>query len=717
MSNEKDSSFTFVDENHESKTIALSPKDFALVHENQTLYDAKLKSKPTTFFKDAMKRFAKNKSSVVGAVILGILLLLAFILPAVLPSDIVASHPYEGFLAPKLFEAGTGWWDGTKKYNHIAMAVDWEKYESTGVIDGLPSGAAEKDIVGGKNGVSHGQVGDEYTDAINDYAYGGYIRLNYSYPKASSADLYSGMGVAFDFSQTANKDYTITVTTTDAASVKGWSYGEQASYSFYFAWTDFIDSTLVHELPLEENISKYGTFTYRLTQDYMTQLRTLANVASYGEVAMNFTADLKPHFIARLSNDGKEANQNLLVQKVIFTSNDTAEAAALSALSCNDANSALGQDATDSKGNDNPYYWSTDNANGAKLNLYHADIVYCNYALDTYEKAFGNYVESNITLQNIIDWRDRGYLTGDFTNVVNYEQYTTKSELDQMLADFIKTIVITPLGVERCPLQLSATTPLTGAGITGGGIHSISFTGTVTRWKFLYPNRTSCPRYLFGTDDEGKDLLKSVFSGLRSSLLLGVITSAVCFIFGLVWGAISGYFGGWIDIAMERFVEILSGIPWIVVMTLAIILYGQTFFVFAIALCLTGWIGTSSITRTQFYRFKDREYILAARTLGASDFRLIFRHVLPNAVGTIITSSVLMIPSVIFSEATLSYLGLGLKGLTSFGTILSQNQRFIESYPMLIVFPSIIMALIMISFNLFGNGLRDAFNPSLKGEE
>lgn len=127
-------------------------------------------------------------------------------------------------------------------------------------------------------------------------------------------------------------------------------------------------------------------------------------------------------------------------------------------------------------------------------------------------------------------------------------------------------------------------------------------------------------------------------------------------------------------------------------------------------------MGVSGRTRTQFYRFKGREYILASRTLGASDMRLIFRHILPNAIGTIITSSVLMIPSVIFSEASLSYIGL-INGMKSFGTILSTNQQYISTYPFLIIIPAIIISLIMISFNLFGNGIRDAFNPSLKGSE
>ena len=167
---------------------------------------------------------------------------------------------------------------------------------------------------------------------------------------------------------------------------------------------------------------------------------------------------------------------------------------------------------------------------------------------------------------------------------------------------------------------------------------------------------------------------------------------------------------------MERFTDILSGVPWIVVMTLTIIHLGSTFFTFALALCLTGWIGTSHTTRTQFYRFRGREYVLASRTLGASHGRLIARHILPNAMGTIITSAVLMVPSIIFSEATISYLGLGFKNLASLGVILSDNQVELTNHPYLLIFPAIIIALLMISFNLFGNGLRDAVNPSLKGE-
>ena len=226
------------------------------------------------------------------------------------------------------------------------------------------------------------------------------------------------------------------------------------------------------------------------------------------------------------------------------------------------------------------------------------------------------------------------------------------------------------------------------------------------------------PRFLMGTDIQGFDMLKYVAEGLRSSLLLGIMTFVICFSFGLLWGSVSGYFGGTVDLVMERITDILSGVPWIVVMTLVIIMAEEsTFGVLLLALCLTGWIGTAATTRTQFYRFRGREYVLASRTLGASDARLIAKHILPNAMGTIITGAVLMIPSVIFSEATLSYLGLGFGNLSSLGVILSNNQTELTTHSYLLVFPSIVIALVMISFNLFGNGLRDAVNPSLKGED
>lgn len=231
------------------------------------------------------------------------------------------------------------------------------------------------------------------------------------------------------------------------------------------------------------------------------------------------------------------------------------------------------------------------------------------------------------------------------------------------------------------------------------------------------------PDYIMGTDSQGYDLAVRLARGVRLSLVLAVIVSIVNFIIGAIYGSIEGYYGGTIDIVLERVSDILSGVPFIIVATLfqmhlAKDLGAVPSLIFAFV--LTGWIGTASRVRTQFYRFKNQEYVMAARTLGARDRRIIWKHIFPNTLGTIITSSALVIPSVIFSESSLSFLGivnLGSKSSTSLGTLLAESTEIWTTYPHLMLFPAIIISLLMISFNLFGNGLRDAFNPSLRGNE
>lgn len=231
------------------------------------------------------------------------------------------------------------------------------------------------------------------------------------------------------------------------------------------------------------------------------------------------------------------------------------------------------------------------------------------------------------------------------------------------------------------------------------------------------------PVFVFGVNESGQDLLTCVASGTLFSLLLGVCVATINFILGSIYGAIEGYYGGRTDLIMERVSDILSGIPFIVLATLFQLNFASTWgpipsLLFAFV--LTGWIGTASRVRMQFYRFKGQEYVLAARTLGARDMRIIGKHIFPNALGTIITGAALAIPSVIFSESMLSYLGiinLSVSSITSLGTLLSGGQSYLSTYPHIIAFPAIAIALLMISFNLFGNGLRDAFNPSLRGTE
>ena len=239
---------------------------------------------------------------------------------------------------------------------------------------------------------------------------------------------------------------------------------------------------------------------------------------------------------------------------------------------------------------------------------------------------------------------------------------------------------------------------------------------------YVYKNGFE-PEYLLGTDSQGYDLSLRLAQGIQLSLLVAVAVSAINLTLGALYGAVEGYYGGAVDMTLERISDILSGIPFIIVATLFQMHLASkvgTIPSLLFAFVLTGWIGTASTVRTQFYRFKNQEYVLAARTLGAKDFRIMFKHILPNALGTIITSSVLVIPGVIFSESMLSYLGivkLGGTNGTSLGTLLSDASGIWTSYPHLMIVPAVVISLLMISFNLFGNGLRDAFNPSLRGSE
>ena len=439
--------------------VKLNEKSFNLVQLDEKIHDTKFETKPTTFFKDSLKRFAKNKSSVVGAIIISIIILLSIIVPIVSPYDIKDAHPSETHLLPKLFNAGTGFWDGVKTYEGIPYDTE----------TGLPQGDFAKNAI------------------------------------------------------------------------------------------------------MEESIKTY-------------------------------------------EKDG---------------------------------------------------------------------ILVCDFKYDIYEEKYG-VREMVVPKVDIRKYAKEGYIR--ILNENDPEKFSIEVISDKSpVKRFVK---IDESDNIICEVEY-----------------------------FRYLGYDKMPIYLFGTDGLGKDLVKSCFVGMRSSLVFAFCIAIICFIFGLVWGAISGYFGGNVDLFLERFKDILGGVPLIIIVTLFRLHLGDKLWVFALSLCITGWMGIASRTRTQFYRFKGREYVLASRTLGASDNRLIFRHILPNSMGTIVTSSVLMVPNLIFTEATLAYLGLGLQGNDSFGSILSQNQQYIQTYPALIVVPAVIISLLMISFNLFGNGLRDALNPSLKGSE
>ncbi|MBO7296535.1 MAG: ABC transporter permease [Clostridia bacterium] len=246
------------------------------------------------------------------------------------------------------------------------------------------------------------------------------------------------------------------------------------------------------------------------------------------------------------------------------------------------------------------------------------------------------------------------------------------------------------------------------------------------------------PVFFFGTTDTGKDIFSCLAYGARFSFIFASVVALVNFIVGVIWGSISGYFGGVLDLAMERFCEVLGSVPSMIIITLLKFHVGrfilqhalydlvdiQSALILFIAFFATGWIGMAGRTRMQFYRFKNQEYVLAARTLGAGDARIMFKHIFPNGIGTIVTSVALVIPSMIYSETSLSYLGiinLEAGKLTSVGTLINAGQKAFASGEVyrayVALFPCAFLVLLMLSFNLFGNGLRDAFNPSLRGSE
>ncbi len=255
----------------------------------------------------------------------------------------------------------------------------------------------------------------------------------------------------------------------------------------------------------------------------------------------------------------------------------------------------------------------------------------------------------------------------------------------------------------------------------GGDTESAGVKVRLLYYNYYKYKTGSSPDYLFGLDSQGYDLALRLADGIRLSLLIATLVSLINFTIGAVVGAVEGYFGGAVDLILERVTDVLSGVPFIVVATLFQIYLADRagpIPSLLFAFVLTGWLGTANRVRLQFYRFKKSEYVLAARTLGASHARIIWRHIFPNTLGTLITASALVIPGVIFQESMLSFLGivnLGGESLTSLGTLLADASGVWINYPHLMLFPALTISLLMISFNIFGEGLRDAFNPRTKG--
>jgi len=661
MSIEKKNTTTFVDAY--SREIEIDKSLFSLANKEKKIHDVKFNSKATTFFKDSMKRFVKSKSALVGGIIVGILILFSIIVPFCFGNEGVYDTSVSGGgdlteanLSPKLFDAGVGFWDGTVKKERIIYD------ESTK----LPVGYKENTV---SNLVTYEEVVDNVS---SEYGSGGYANIFQN--SSINATSFSSSFFNIDKSSSLSLKYNLNENTYGNYVFEGYNLriyngsnsiyllGSENSYVKDYSYeVDLIDSINNSSYSLDDFSRIEIVFTLKNNED-LTSSISFANLS--------------------LSSDSSDEDYKSNLKEISF----------------NDGNELLLKDSS-SIG-----YWASSGGKSA----YGVKFTYCNFTFDQYENAYGKSTRSKGWREILVD----GGISVNLSSS-SYEATTDKEVLKERFKITGDTSIYEI--VEQ--------------------VGDASYNSTFKRWEgysltvnvLLYKELgySSMPRFIFGTNSNSQDYFKLIFTGLRFSFLLAIGVSFVNILIGLVWGSISGYFGGWTDIIMERICDILAALPSTVIITLCI-LYGNEFnwgsasdvIALMIALFMTGWMGVSARTRTQFYRYKGREYVLASRTLGAKDSRLIFKHILPNSLGTIITGSILMIPSVIYTEASIAYLGLGLQNQTLFGVILANaNTYYRGEKAFLLYIPTFIMMLLLISFNMFGNGLRDAFNPLLKGSD
>lgn len=228
-------------------------------------------------------------------------------------------------------------------------------------------------------------------------------------------------------------------------------------------------------------------------------------------------------------------------------------------------------------------------------------------------------------------------------------------------------------------------------------------------------NQTPSLTFWFGTDELGRDLFTRIWWGARISLFVGVTAALIDMVIGVFYGAFAGLLGGKTDECMMRSADILYSLPYLLIVILLMVVMGPGIFTIILAMTITGWINMARIVRAQILQLKQNDFTIAAISIGASKIRILTKHLIPNTIGSIITTMTLTIPAAIFTEAFLSFLGLGVQApIASWGTMANDGLSALRYYPWRLFFPATFISLTMLAFNLLGDGLRDAFDPRLR---
>lgn len=250
---------------------------------------------------------------------------------------------------------------------------------------------------------------------------------------------------------------------------------------------------------------------------------------------------------------------------------------------------------------------------------------------------------------------------------------------------------------------------------------AMAFIGPKMRpWEYDYQDFTAINKnpnsdHWFGTDELGRDIYVRCWEGAKVSLFVALVSTIINVTIGVLYGGVSGYLGGRTDIIMMRFIEIIYSIPELLWVILLMVVLGQGLGTIILAISITGWGGMARLVRGQVLQLKQMEFVLAAKTLGADTSRIISKHLIPNTMGPILINLNFQVPGAIFTEAMLSYIGLGIpEPMASWGTLAQRGTRMLLIHPYQLFFPALLISITMLAFNILGDGLRDSLDPKLR---